>query len=145
MLFARHIWSQKLYHFDGNGLCSRRSVNFKRKLCHCIRTEELSVFIAPLSLFTQKLVSGMHLPHSKIDCRTEFGVTEMPVSDTEFWEIDKHAHTVDTIFPLPSAPGTRVQSACASLAGHKDLCLARRHRTVKYQNEFLPSYPAQCD
>ena len=71
----------------------------------------------------------------KIGRLTEFSVTEMPVSDTEFWEIDGHAHTVDTrlLFPLPLVPGTRELSTCVSLAGHKDLCLERCHRTTKYQ------------
>ena len=86
-------------------------------------TEELSVFIAPLSSFTQKLVGGMHLPHSKIGCLTEC-VTEMPVSDTQnFGKLTSMRlqwTPGQALFPLPSAPETRVPSTCASLGGHKD-------------------------
>ena len=39
-----------------------------------------------------------------IGCLTEFNVTEMPVSDTEFWEIDEHVHTVDTRRSFPPTP-----------------------------------------
>ena len=42
--------------------------------------------------------------HTEIGCFTEFNVMEMPVSDTEYLEIDERAHTVDTRRSFPPCP-----------------------------------------
>ena len=73
-----------------------------------IVNEELSAFIAPSSSSTQSMVSCRHFSHERNWLYQELYITEMPISDTVFQEINAHAYTVDTmrsfhalIFPSP--------------------------------------------
>ena len=74
--------------------------------------EELSAFIAHLSLSTQSVVGVRHLCTEEINSLMELSLTGMFFSHTvfqDFLKINAHAHTVDTRYSFSPSLGARNQ------------------------------------
>ena len=81
----------------------------------------MSAFIAPSSSSTQSMVSGRHFSHERNWLYLELFITEMPINDRVFQEINAHAYTVDTcahsmhsFFPLLSM-GKQAKFSCVCI------------------------------